>query len=110
MKNPWLQSQMTNGCLFTNCSRPKAKTADKKDVNVFGIETTPKIRLAPQLWKFVSVDHELLGFLKEAMRVPGLFLGWRLKADHSDLYKPTGCGIFLDKMITLKAAETLTLE
>ena len=90
--------------------KPKGKKSDKKDVNVFGIETTPKIRLAPQLWKFVSVDHELLGFLKEAMRVPGLFLGWRLKADHSDLYKPTGCGIFLDKMITLKAAETLTLE
>ena len=89
--------------------KPKGKKDDKTHVNVFGIETTPKVRLAPQLWKFASTDHKLLGFVKVALKVPGFFLGWRLRADQTGMYKPTGCGIFLDKMLTLQAAETLTL-
>ena len=76
------------------CCKPMGKINEKNNVGVFGIETTPKVRLAPQLWKLVCAEHKLNGFLKVALKVPGLFRGWRLKANHTNMYKPTGCVIF----------------
>ena len=82
--------------------KPRGRKEDRKNVDVFGIETTPKLCLAPQLWKFVSTDHKLLGFVKVALKVPGLFLGWRFKAEDTGMYKPTGCGIFWIRCLLCK--------